>query len=125
MDYKKYRIDKGIAAADVVELIHGYYPKFSKATLSMAENPSRYGVKLVPHAEELLVGHFGACPAGGSTTRSKPFRRKPCRLVVYLPTDLRAEVKQLMETENIDTAQELLEMLVREWVERRNKPWNS
>ena len=125
MDLKFYREGKNLSGLDIVNCLNQHYPKFGKPTLSMVEHPSKYGVQLVPHAEELLVGHFGTCPVGGSTTRSKPFRRKPCRLVVYLPTDLRAEVKQLMETENIDTAQELLEMLVREWVERRNKPWNS
>lgn len=54
MDVKKYRLDNGLQVKEIVAIIKQKYPRYSKITHCMVENPDGYGVKLLPEAEALL-----------------------------------------------------------------------
>jgi len=54
MDLRKYRQKHQLSTVEVIEILSQTWPKFSKATLSMVENPEKYGVKLQPQAEAMI-----------------------------------------------------------------------
>lgn len=54
MNLKRYRERHGLTSVEIVEILSQTWPRFGKATMSMVENPERYGVKLLPQAEAIL-----------------------------------------------------------------------
>ena len=59
-DYVLYAESCGILQKDMVRAIqeHGW-PQFGKAHMSLASNPDRNALQLLPEAEEALVKEFG------------------------------------------------------------------
>jgi hypothetical protein len=54
MNLKRFRERHGLTSVEIVEILSRTWPKFGKATMSMVENPEKYGVKLLPQAEAIL-----------------------------------------------------------------------
>lgn len=54
MNLKRFRERHGLSSVEIVETLSQTWPRFGKATMSMVENPERYGVKLLPQAEAIL-----------------------------------------------------------------------
>ena len=95
MDYKQFRETNSVSGKDMISALRELYPKYGKATQSMVDNPEKYGVRLLPAAERHLAERF----VGEHDGHKAPNRRKPHRLVVYLPDDLYRQVRALIEEE--------------------------
>lgn len=111
MDVKKYRLDHGLSVKDVVNTLKTQYPKYSKITHCMVENPEKYGVKLVPGAEELLTAKS---PQKGDRHRNR--YRLSCRV-----TKSRYEaVKQAIEEDGrFPSVQAFLDWWVYVWLRQK------
>lgn len=98
--------------------VKGEYPKFSRAALSLASRSYETGVTLTPRARELKNA------AERATTphkRTLPKRVKSIKFQCRMrETDAR-RVKNEMARHGLETTQELLEMLLLEWVEKAEK----
>lgn len=108
MDYKQFREDNSVSGKDMISALRELYPKYGKATQSMVDNPEKYGVRLLPAAERHLAERF----VGEHDGHKVPNRRKPHRLVVYLPDDLYRQVRALIDEEGCTTQEFLTEILV-------------
>lgn len=114
MDYRQFRIDHGLKGDDVVAVIKPICRKFSKGTLSFAEQPDKYGLCLLPSLDKLLIERFGG-QVKEEPVKAQPKRTKPNRFVVYLPDDLAEKVKKIRAAQGC-TTQELLSDLIENWL---------
>ena len=121
-DYVLYAESCGILQKDMVRAIqeHGW-PQFGKAHMSLASNPDRNALQLLPEAEEALVKAFGKGPGLSITKRirkSHDNRKKPCRLCLRLDPALRSRLQKVYEQMAFPSMQELLEAAVAQFVEK-------
>lgn len=112
MDMKEYRLNTGMSVKDVVSCLKEHYPKYSKITHSMVENPDKYGVQLLPEAQKLL-------PAAESPKKPRTAdRHRKKHQFLYRVTKSRHEaVKRLLEQDkDFSTFQSLCDHLISEWI---------
>lgn len=106
MNYTVYREKQGISRRDMIKIISGHYPGYTKVQQSMIENPAKYGVRLIPQAERFLREHC-------EKTKKQPQRTKPHRLVVYLDDETHERIRGIMERCGYATVQAFLETMLR------------
>ena len=122
-DYILYGDSCGICQADMVRCIKDKYPYFSKSQMSMACNPVRNALQLIPAAEDMLVEKFGPGPGLSISPKleHKKFhgnRAKPNRLYVRINDDLKARVQRVYEQMCFASMQDLLEAAIAEFVQK-------
>ena len=93
---------------EIAALIREEFPAHSKTAYSLAKRTRDTGVMLCPRAREIRDEAL--------KQRRKPNRKKAVHFNCRLSDALACRVLQKMGRENI-TKQELLEKLLREWVE--------
>ena len=98
--------------AAVAAEIRKTYPKHSKTAFSLAKRTSETGVMLCPGAREIAALYMGQ-------KRKPENRRMKFRIYGRLPDDLAGKVKAKLGDGSM---QDLLVMLLTEWVERK-KPY--
>lgn len=122
-DYVLYAESCNIKQKDLVSVISKQYPNFGKVQMSLACNPARNALQLIPAAEELLVEEYGAGPGLSISPRlSRPKghgnKNKPNRLYVRLDNNLRSRVQAVYEKMCFATMQDLLEAAIAAFVEK-------
>ena len=122
-DYDLYAESCGTQRARLTDVIKEKYPHFGKAQMSMACNPERNALQLIPAAEELLVAAFGPGPGLSISPalthrRSHENKRKPHRLSVRLDDALRSQVQDVYEQMCFATMQDLLEAAIAEFCQK-------
>lgn len=116
MDIRKYRLDHGLQVKEVVAIIKKQYPKYSKITHSMVENPHKYGVKLLPEAEALLL-------ESPETARKRGRHRNKYRLSCRVTKSRYEAVKQAIEEDGRFTSvQAFLDWWVYVYLKKRAAP---
>lgn len=60
MNLKAFRKKHGLSTAAVVADLQEYFPKYTKATESMVENPGKYGIELSAKAVKILREKYEA-----------------------------------------------------------------
>lgn len=122
-DYILYGDSCGINQRDMVEVIATKYPFFTKVQMSMASNPERNALQLIPAAEEMLATKFGAGP-GLSISPKLSHRRnhgngsKPNRLYVRVNDQLRSQLQAIYEKMCFASMQDLLEAALGDFVRK-------
>lgn len=114
---RDFKTEKGISSRDVIAAVKEVAPKFDKTLLCKVEAPEKYGVCLVPDAEQVLEDSFGGAV---KKPRNHGNREKPCRLYVRLGKMKMRRLMQAMATEGFETMQECLEYIISTWLEERN-----
>lgn len=94
MDVKRFRLVNGLTVKQMVAALKSEYPRYSKITHCMVENPSSYGVTLLPEAEQILRGRLGH-----ATGRPGDRHRNRYRLSCRVTENRYEEVKQTVEAE--------------------------
>lgn len=122
-DYVLYANSCGIKQQDMVRVIQKSYPRFGKPQMSLASNPQRNALQLIPAAEDILVSEFGPGPGLSISPkvcnkRSHENKNKPNKLCVRLNDTLRSQLQAVYEQMAFSTMQDLLEAAVAEFVER-------
>lgn len=122
-DYALYANSCGIKQNDMVRIIQRNYPHFGKPHMSLASNPARNALQLIPAAEDLLVEAFGPGPGLSISPklvsqRSHGNKNKPNRLYLRLDDALRSRVEAVFKAMCFTSMQDLLEAAVSEFVER-------
>ena len=114
MDVKRFRLSHGLTVKDVVSAMRPEYPGYSKVSHCMVENPARYGVKLLPEAEDILRGRAGV--RTGDRHRNR--YRLSCRV-----TEARYEaVKRAVEAEGrFPTIQAWLDWWTYVWLKGKKR----
>lgn len=120
-DYILYAESCNIKQKDMVETIKKKWPFFSKEAMSLASNPERNALQLVPAAEELLVAEHGVGPGLSISPRvcnrrNHENKNKPHRLCVRLNDSLRSRVQNVYERMAFTSMQDLLEAAITEFV---------
>lgn len=121
-DYNRYREEKNLSNNDLIRVIKGGFPSFSKVQMSFASNPQKSALCLVPEAEALLVAAYGdgeglSVKSRKAAPPKKPNRKKPHRLVVYLDDALFDKVQRAATQFGYATMQAFLESLITDRVE--------
>lgn len=122
-DYTLYAESCGIKQKDMIEAIKKEYPHFGKAQMSLACNPWRNALQLIPAAEDLLVEKYGIGPGLSispkiTNKRSHENKAKPNRLCVRLDNNLRGRVQDVYEKMAFVSMQDLLEAAIAQFVEK-------
>lgn len=122
-DYTLYAESCNIKQKDMVEAIQKQYPHFGKVQMSMASNPWRNALQLIPAAEDILVDTFGLGPGlsispHACNKRNHENKNKPNKLCVRLSNDLRSKVQDVYDRMAFATMQDLLEAAVAQFVEK-------
>lgn len=112
-DYEKYREKVGISNKQVITTLKRRYDGYGKATNSMINNPDKYGLCLLPEAEQLLATKFGYNEGLNifvpvTEAKKKHRRKKRNRLVVYLDDDMYKKAMELKDRLKVNTNQAFL-----------------
>lgn len=115
-ELRKLRMELGLPARDMVAVVQELYPKYDKTMQSKCENGDDYGVSLRSDAMKALYAKFA--PNGTKASRRKKDRHRlagriSCRLE---NADMEA-LQRRMEADGYSTAQELLTILVRRYLQ--------
>lgn len=123
-DYVLYANSCGIQQKDLVQAIQKHYEYFTKVQMSLACNPQRNALQLIPAAEDILVETFGAGPGLAISPQlehkkySHGNKNKPNRLCLRLDDALRSRVQAIYEQMCFVSMQDLLEAAVAEFVQK-------
>lgn len=127
-DYEAYLEEKNLSYNNVVSVLAGRYPAFTKSVLSMCVNGDRYAVALIPAAEEILVETYGEGPGLSISPklRKRHARRmhntlRPNQLCVRLNDTLFKRMQALMSRMGFQTNQDFLEAAVVEFCNRHER----
>lgn len=126
-DYEAYLEEKNLSYNNVVSVLAGRYPAFTKSVLSMCVNGDRYAVALIPAAEELLVEKYGEGPGLSISPKLRKKERyptsksKPNQLCVRLNDATRSRMQAVLEQMAFATVQDFLEAAVVEFCNRHER----
>ena len=126
-DYQLYARSCDIIQADMVKAIQKKYPQFSKRQMSLACNPTRNALQLIPAAEELLVEEFGVGPGLSISAKAEKkaswhqVRNKPNQLCVRLNDELFSQMQELVNRMGFQSNQDFLEACVAEFIQRHRR----
>ena len=121
-NYIRYADVCGIKQKDMIEVIQKEYPHFGAAQMSMAFNPERNALELIPEAEELLEKAFGRGPGLSISPRlgirNHENKRKPNRLCVRLDDALRSRVETVYKQMCFVSMQDFIEAAIAAFVDK-------
>ena len=125
-DYILYGESCGITRADMARVIQTKYPHFTKVQMSMASNPERNALQLIPAAEEMLVAEFGIGPGLSISPRvcnkrNHENKMKPHKLGVRVNDQLREQMQIVYEQMGFATMQDFIEAAIAEFVQRHER----
>ena len=122
IDYNRYMDVAGILQKDMVSAIRAEFPDFDKVRMSLACNPAKNALCLIPEAEKLVENKFGRGPGLSITPRlgnkSHENKNKPNRLYVRLDNTLRSRVQSVYEKMCFASMQDLLEAAISDFVSK-------
>ena len=124
-NYPLYMDSCGIKQKDMVDAIKEQFPFFGKEQMSLACNPDRNALQLIPAAEDLAVQKFGPGPGlsispqiEGRKRRSHGNKNKPNRMCLRLDDSLRSRLEAVFKQMCFVSYQDLLEAAVAEFVNK-------
>ena len=122
-DYVLYYESCALKQKDLVAAIKEKYPYFSKMQMSLACNPERNALQLIPAAEEILVNKFGAGPGLSisrrlSHPRNHGNKNKPNRLSVRVSDALRSQLQAIYDRMCFATMQDMLEAALGDFIQK-------
>ena len=125
-DYILYGDSCGIKQSDMVRVILQCYPYFSKIQMSLASNPERNALQLIPAAEEMLIAEFGKGPGLSISPRvcnkrSHENKNKPHKLGVRVNDQVREQMQTVYEQMGFATMQDFIEAAICEFVQRHER----
>lgn len=120
-NYLLYGDTCDITRSDMVAVIRKKYPHFDKRQMSLACNPERNALQLIPAAEELLVEAFGEGPGLSISPvlvkkRWTHTRGKPNQLCVRLNNDLFSRMQELRQKMGFASNQDFIEACIAEFL---------
>lgn len=125
-DYELYAESCGVKRPALISAIQAHYPHFGKMQMSLACNPERNALQLIPAAEDILVDKFG--PGPGLGISPKLHRRKyhenknkPNRLCVRVDDNLRSQVQDVYDQMCFATMQDFLEAAIAEFCQNHRR----
>lgn len=142
-DYRSYRDYTGISNADMTAAVRKEFPLFTKITAAMANAPDKYGVCLLPEAEQNLVEIYGPGPGLQSVpfegeapdgkqeqakkvvpiraARKQQKRAKPNRITFSMTDEVYSRVLDRKQQDGFASMQELIETLLLEYLNAKEK----
>jgi len=123
-NYTLYAESCGILQKDMIRAIQKEFQHFGKEQMSLACNPWRNALQLIPEAEQLLEESFGKGPGLSISPpmrlsqRKHDNKNKPNRLCLRLDNDLRSRLQTVYEQMAFTSMQDLLEAAVAQFVEK-------
>jgi len=127
-NYELYRESVGITNSEMTTALRRVYPHYSKVVGTMINAPEKYGVCLLPKAEEYLTHTFGIgnglawVQMVKDTIRSKlkpdEHRKKGNRITVWLADDTYFRLLSLKTKDEYPTFQAFAEAAIVEKIER-------
>lgn len=111
MNYGKFKEDTGTTGAEMVKCISEKYPGYTKIQQCMVCNPERYGVRLLPEAEQMLRKAFVTYtpPKAGSKLKIR-------RVSARLDNETYQEFIKLITDYGYKSVQEALEELIKNYI---------
>lgn len=125
-DYELYRNSVGITNAQMTKTLNECYRGYSKIIASFVNQPDKYGVCLLPAAEDILARRYGLGKGLAWVTyvieniRSKrdDHRKKGNRITVWLPDDTYFRILSLKTANVYPTLQAFAEAAIVDLIEK-------
>lgn len=118
MDYRQFRLAKGIDRKEMIATIRDVCPKYSKIQQSMIEAPDKYGLCLLPSLDTMLEERYGeGATATKAHKKAQPNRTKKNRFQVWLDDDTAAKLIAIRAKDGT-TTQQLLQDLIENLIAR-------
>jgi len=125
-DYKRWCASVGITIPVMTRYLSMMYPLFSRIGASMINAPEKYGICLLPEAEDKLATTFGTGDGLAwvelirERIRAKrdEHRKKGHRITVWMSSDLYFRLLSLKTSEPYGTFQALAEAALVQFIER-------
>ena len=109
MDIKKARLQSGMELAPVAKAIRLEFPGFDLYLLSKAENGGRYGIRLLPRAQELALAAMGM-------KKRSDRRRLPCRVYCRLSRTRYRRLQTAQEALGYASMQDAIADIIDAWL---------
>ena len=121
-DYNRYRYEHDLTNNDIIEKLKAKFPKYTKSTMTMVNNPYDYAVQLLPEAETLLAEAYGEGPGLTIYKKRRSVNhlnsKKPNRLYVCVNDNTLERMKSVMSRMNFATTQDFVEAAILQMVEK-------
>ena len=114
MNIKKLRKQSGMELAPVAKAVRYEYPGFDLYLLSKVENAGRYGIRLLPRAQELAMAAMGM-------GKKADKRRLPCRIYCRLSKTRYRRLQTAQAAFGYATMQDALSDIIDEWMVRHEQ----
>lgn len=116
---KEFRERTGLQAKDLVEILSDEFPKFSKQSFSMCENPSQYGIVLHPAGFEKLQSLFPQAAITKKKKKKSGKNRLKKRISARLNDAEYAALIEKIKLDGFDTMQAFLVFVVRNYLKEK------
>lgn len=125
-DYKKWCGSVGIATPDMTRELNKLFPHFTRITAAMVNAPEKYGMCLLPAAEDHLARRFGIGDGlawvqyikENIRARRDEHRKKGHRITFWMASDLYFRLLSLKTSEEYGTFQAVVEAALVQFIER-------
>ena len=125
-DYELYRSTVGITNSQMTKTLNKEFPHYTRITASMVNQPDKYGVCLLPAAEDILARRYGLGKGLAWVTyvidniRSKrdDHRKKGNRITVWLSDDTYFRILSLKTANIYPTLQSFAEAAIVDLIEK-------
>ena len=115
-ELRRLRIEKGIPAKEIVEILQRHYPKFDKTLLSKCEHWGEYGVHIRPEAMDAIYAELAPELLAPRKRARDGNRRLVCRVSARLETEDYEALQQRMVADGYATNQDMLTDLLRRYI---------
>jgi len=131
-ELKEFRIQHGLHAQDMVDVLRKTYPKYDKTVHSKCENTKKYGAALCPEAMKILYDTFAPNEQIYTGAPQKPCKpRKPRRsdtkrqISARLSGERIAQLQQHIKDDGYSTMQEWIAGQVDNYLSQHEKELND
>lgn len=111
-EIQRLRVERHIPVADMVDVVRTLYPGYDKPLHSKVDNGEKYGIRLRPDAEKLLLHHFAM---NDRKRRKGDHRKKPKRIQARVSEQVYGVLQRITEQSG-QTMQEFLEGLILKYI---------
>lgn len=119
------RINAGVSAREMVEVVQTLYPKYDKTLQSKCENGEEYGVELKRDAMQALMDRFAQSSGSATSSARKDGHRYQCRLYCRLPDEQYGLLQRYIREEGYTTMQDWLSNMIDRFIEERKGQQND
>lgn len=129
MDIKQFRLERGLKAEDLFNVVRLKYPGYDKFLHSRVENEEKYGVVPCPGAVKLIAAHYPDFAEKAEVQKVKKNydqnRKLKARLYARTTEKMRAAAEKKFKDEGFGNMQNGIKKLVEDYINPKPNEWEE